>query len=402
MERSRFANSALLFSLLLIPVIAFAGAFYDKLNVDNIQIDGNVISTTNTNGDIILNPNGTGGVQMFDQTVDTVVIIDGNQRLSSSPSVSTTELNLLDGLTGTILTGTNSVSLSNKTINADNNTITNIDDDDIRAAAGIAFSKMADLTNNRALVSNGTGDVSVATTTATEIGYVNGVTSAIQTQINGKQSLSTLTTKGDLYVATGSATVTRLPVGSNTFVLTADSAEASGMKWAAQGSGPSLGRYCTISWGQASNAFWVTTSSTFALPAADTDYPTPTVTTSTIATAAGVTCSAPGTKVAQLVTSSLPAGEYKLSAVLPVSCDPSVRGYGRITDGTTTGVANMFATNGTTPNQTIYPHVQVVYATTQSPTFSYQQASNAGGSCTVNNGYDSGKSEVVFYLDRIR
>jgi len=41
-------------------------------------------------------------------------------------------------------------------------------------------------TANRALISDSNGKVTAATTTATEIGYVNGVTSAIQTQLNAK------------------------------------------------------------------------------------------------------------------------------------------------------------------------------------------------------------------------
>jgi hypothetical protein len=36
----------------------------DALNIDNITIDGNTISTTNTNGNIILDPNGTGDVDV--------------------------------------------------------------------------------------------------------------------------------------------------------------------------------------------------------------------------------------------------------------------------------------------------------------------------------------------------
>ena len=44
---------------------------------------------------------------------------------------------------------------------------------------------------------------------------------------------STLTAKGDTYVATASGVVTRLAVGANDYVLTADSAQAKGMKWAA-------------------------------------------------------------------------------------------------------------------------------------------------------------------------
>jgi hypothetical protein len=43
---------------------------------------------------------------------------------------------------------------------------------------------------------------------------------------------STLTAKGDTFVATAASTVTRLGVGTNGQVLTADSAEAKGVKWA--------------------------------------------------------------------------------------------------------------------------------------------------------------------------
>ena len=46
---------------------------------------------------------------------------------------------------------------------------------------------LAATTASRALVSDGSGIVSAATTTTAEIGYVNGVTSEIQTQINAKQ-----------------------------------------------------------------------------------------------------------------------------------------------------------------------------------------------------------------------
>ena len=57
---------------------------------------------------------------------------------------------------------------------------------DINSSAAIAFSKMADLTASRALVSDGNGDVSVSAVTSTEIGHLDGVTSAIQTQLDTK------------------------------------------------------------------------------------------------------------------------------------------------------------------------------------------------------------------------
>ncbi|MCM1496707.1 MAG: tail fiber domain-containing protein [Bacteroides sp.] len=47
------------------------------------------------------------------------------------------------------------------------------------------------LTASRALISSSSGKVAVSSTTSTELGYVHGVTSAIQTQINNKQNAIT-------------------------------------------------------------------------------------------------------------------------------------------------------------------------------------------------------------------
>lgn len=58
---------------------------------------------------------------------------------------------------------------------------------DIAADAAIALTKLAATTVSRAIVSDGSGFLVPATTTATEIGYVNGVTSSIQTQLDSKQ-----------------------------------------------------------------------------------------------------------------------------------------------------------------------------------------------------------------------
>lgn len=48
----------------------------------------------------------------------------------------------------------------------------------------------SNLTANRVLISNGSGKVAVSATTATELGYLSGVTSSIQTQLNDKISSS--------------------------------------------------------------------------------------------------------------------------------------------------------------------------------------------------------------------
>lgn len=66
---------------------------------------------------------------------------------------------------------------------------------DARATAAMtgAISSVttANLTANRALISDGGGKISVSTVTSTELGYVSGVTSSIQTQLNNKQPLLT-------------------------------------------------------------------------------------------------------------------------------------------------------------------------------------------------------------------
>jgi len=68
---------------------------------------------------------------------------------------------------------------------------------------------------------------------STEIGYLDGVTSSIQTQLNARVPNSTITTKGDLIVGTGSGTYVRQAVGSDGQYLQADSTQADGVKWAA-------------------------------------------------------------------------------------------------------------------------------------------------------------------------
>ena len=75
----------------------------------------------------------------------------------------------LPNATGTVSLLDNTETLTNKTIDADNNTITNIGDDEL--SSGISAIKI------------GNGDVD-----NTELSYLNGVTSSIQTQIDTKAS----------------------------------------------------------------------------------------------------------------------------------------------------------------------------------------------------------------------
>lgn len=65
------------------------------------------------------------------------------------------------------------------------------------------------------------------------------MTSSQAAQLSAAILETDLTSKGQIIVATGSGTFVVLSVGADGQVLTADSAEASGVKWAAGGGGGS-------------------------------------------------------------------------------------------------------------------------------------------------------------------
>lgn len=87
-------------------------------------------------------------------------------------------------------------------------------------------------------------------------------TAYVQTEAGLLVPKSTVTTKGDLIVATGAGAVTRRAVGTNGQVLTADSAQTDGLKWATPGiaiqpstkSGVQNYGTPSLSWDGASNA----------------------------------------------------------------------------------------------------------------------------------------------------
>lgn len=125
----------------------------------------------------------------------------------SSITAATTRTLVIPDVNDTIAVLASAQTFTNKTINAPSNTITNIADanisssaaisysklaltgtivnSDVNASAAIARSKLAALTANRAMATDASGFDTVSSTTDVELGYVSGVTSSIQTQING-------------------------------------------------------------------------------------------------------------------------------------------------------------------------------------------------------------------------
>lgn len=101
-----------------------------------------------------------------------------------------TELSAFTGQVWTQIAGAGLYSADGTTLTLTGSTFSiatgGVSNTQVNAAAAIAYSKLAALTTARALVSDGSGFVSVSAVTATELGYVSGVTSAIQTQIDSK------------------------------------------------------------------------------------------------------------------------------------------------------------------------------------------------------------------------
>ncbi|MFN3195813.1 MAG: hypothetical protein ACE364_07695 [Chlorobiota bacterium] len=116
-----------------------------------IDADNNTISNID-NGNIKANAG-----------IDATKLADG--------SVSSTELQRIGSLGSAAVGITDTQTLTSKSIDADNNTIINIENADIKANAGIDATKIAD------------GSV-----TSTELQYINSVTSNVQTQLDGKQA----------------------------------------------------------------------------------------------------------------------------------------------------------------------------------------------------------------------
>ena len=183
------------------------------IKVDNLQLDANAITSTDTNGDIAITPNGTGDVVIdglkhpqADGTANYFLKTDGSAQLSfaqvdtasiAADAIDGTKIaddainseHYTDGSIDTAHIADDQITqakMANDSIGADELASNAVVNASVASGAAIAFSKMANLTTGRALVSDGSGDVSVSAVTATEIGHLDGVTSAIQTQIDAK------------------------------------------------------------------------------------------------------------------------------------------------------------------------------------------------------------------------
>lgn len=136
-------------------------------------VDSTKASATHVHGNLT-NAGTLSGASM-------VVVTDANKKITTSSSITTTELGYLDGVSSNIQTQLNGKSASTHV----HGNITN--------AGALATASAVVVTDGNKLITAST------TVSTTELGYLDGVTSAIQTQLNGKaptSHASTATTYG--------------------------------------------------------------------------------------------------------------------------------------------------------------------------------------------------------------
>ena len=145
-----------------------------------------------------LKVDSSGNITSNALTASKALVSDANKRIVSS-SVSSTELGYLSGATSSIQTQLNG---KQATISGGASTITS-----------------SNLTASKALVSNASGKVAASSVSSTELGYLSGVTSAIQTQLNGKQDALSVTISASIGTAGTSCPsgTTGITQGSVTF-----------------------------------------------------------------------------------------------------------------------------------------------------------------------------------------
>jgi len=206
--------------------------YIGALSKTNSSIPTEIIGTTNIANNAVTSAKIADGTivaaDLASNAITTIKITDGNVTLAklASDSVNGTKIaddsvnseHYVDASIDTQHIADSQITLAKLASNSVNSSKI-VDDSivnaDINSSAAINFSKMENLTTARALVSDGSGDVSVSAVTATEVGYLDGVTSAIQTQIDAKGASNAnlvaignlAKTDGNLIVGNGSTWV---------------------------------------------------------------------------------------------------------------------------------------------------------------------------------------------------
>jgi hypothetical protein len=196
------------------------------------------------------------GMVAYLQDTNLIEVYDGSQWVNFTGDIT--------GVTaGTALTGGG--TSGNVTLNVDQSALTlaqsqvtglvsDLAGKEATITGGATTITSSNLTASRALLSDGSGKVAVSAVTSTELGHLDGVTSAIQTQLNAKSPINNPTFTG---VVAGNASAA---------ATAANAASSLGFKGIpASGAGAS-GAYTLVA-GDAGELVYTTTSRTVTIPA---------------------------------------------------------------------------------------------------------------------------------------
>lgn len=177
----------------------FTDTHYTSKNVVGATSATSNTTTALTNGNVYLNSvengavtsshkiSGSGATTVTTDTSGNIVVNSTNTTYGAAGS----SLGLVkSGGDVTISSGVITVNddSHNHTISNIDNLQTSLDAKQGTITGGASTITSSNLTTNRALISNGSGKVAVSEVTSTELGYLDGATSNVQAQLDGKSS----------------------------------------------------------------------------------------------------------------------------------------------------------------------------------------------------------------------
>lgn len=166
-------------------VNASAGIVYSKLSLTNSIVNADIaaaaaiaysklaLSNSIVNADI----NASAAIAYSKLNLSASIV---NADIAAGAAIAYSKLDLAGSIVNADINASAAIAYSKLNLSA------SIVNADIASGAAIALNKLAALTASRALVSDGSGVISVSSVTSTELGYLSGVTSAIQTQLDAK------------------------------------------------------------------------------------------------------------------------------------------------------------------------------------------------------------------------
>jgi sarcosine oxidase gamma subunit len=156
------------------------------INVDNLRLDGNTVSSTDTNGNVVIAPNGTGDVQL---DADTVRVGDA-AAAATLTSNGAGALTVTTGGAADLTLSTNGGTTSGTVViaNGANGNITLTPDGTGDVILSADRTQFGDLNTDTTLTTNGTGNLNLSTNNGTNSGTIQigqGVNGNITLTPNG-------------------------------------------------------------------------------------------------------------------------------------------------------------------------------------------------------------------------